>query len=155
MGFNVMAFLVSAGCCLVAIIISGKSWSKENNEWFISLNQPKSLYVAKTWIRSAVGVSFYLLFGFILYHIIVSNDIVSLVLVIVIIQLMGLSPFLLFKTKNLKIFFITMFIFPLLAPVLIFFLLKSNTSLAILAVLYPLWLAYDMSYFYRLMKLNK
>ena len=155
MDFNVLALLYTIGCILIAIIISGISWNKENDKWFVNLNQPKSLYVAKPWIRSVIGMSFYLLFGFILYHLIVSNDIVSIIIVVVIIQLMGLSPFLLFKTKKLKLFFTTMFVFPILAPVLIFFLLQTNIILAILAIIYPLWLVYDMTYFYRLMKLNK
>jgi tryptophan-rich sensory protein len=154
MHFNVSAFLYTAGCCLISIFISGRSWNKGNNEWFVNLNQPKNLYIVKTWIRSAVGVSFYLLFGFILYHLIVSSEIISIIIVIFIIQLMGLSPYLLFKTKNLRLFFLTMLIFPVLAPVLIFMLLQINLTLAILTIIYFLWLAYDMSYFYRLMKLN-
>jgi tryptophan-rich sensory protein len=155
MDFNVLAFLCTVGCCLISLITAGKSWSKENNQWYKNLNQPNSLYMVKAWSRQIIGVGFYLLFGYVLYHLFVGNDIVSIIIVIVIILLMGLSPVLLFKTKNLKLFFIVSFIFPILAPVLIFFLLQTNLTLAILAMLYPLWLVYDMSYFYRLMKLNK
>jgi len=153
MGFNVSAFLYTIVCCLISLIIAGKSGSNEDKEWFANLNHPDNSFMLK--IMNVVGVIFYLLFGFILYHLFVNNDIVSIVLVILIIQLMGLSPFFKYKTKNLKLFFFTMLVFPILALALIFFLLQTNLSLAMLVMVFSLWLAYDMSYYYRLMKLNK
>ena len=153
MGFNVSAFLYTIVCCLISLIIAGKSGSNEDKEWFANLNHPDHSFMLK--IVNVVGVIFYLLFGFILYHLFVNNDIVSIVLVILIIQLMGLSPFFKYKTKNLKLFFFTMLVFPILALALIFFLLQTNLSLAMLVMVFSLWLAYDMSYYYRLMKLNK
>lgn len=153
MDFNVLEFLYTIGCCLISLIIAGKSGSKEDKDWFENLNHPKNSFLLK--IMNIVGVIFYLLFGYVLYHLFVSNDIVSIIIVVIIIQLMGLSPFLLYKTRNLKLFFVAMLIFPILVPVLIFFLLQTNFTLAILVIIYLLWLVYDMSYFYRLMKLNK
>jgi tryptophan-rich sensory protein len=153
MGFDVLAFFYTMGCCLISLVVAGKSGNKEDKEWFANLNHPDNSFLLKT--MNIIGVIFYLLFGFVLYHLFTSNDFVSIIMVIFIIQLMGLSPLLMYKTKNLKLFFYTMFIFPILVSVLIFLLLKTSSILAIMVIVYFLWLVYDMSYFYRLMKLNK
>jgi len=149
-----LAFLYTMGCCLISIIIAGKSASnKENKEWFESLKHPDNSFMVKYMNR--IGVVFYLLFGYVLYHLFVSNDIVSIIIAVVIIQLMGLCPFLLYKTKKLKLFFFANLVFLILLPVLIFLLLQTNLTLAIIVIVYLLWFVYDLFYWYRLMKLNK
>ncbi|OPX45994.1 hypothetical protein CLHUN_04690 [Ruminiclostridium hungatei] len=153
MGFNVIAFLYTLGCCLISIFIAGKSQTKDYQEWFDSLKHPDNALLSR--IMRYLGVIVYLMFGFILYNVIVNNDIVSIVLTVVVILLLGLSPLLLQKTKNLKVFFYAMLIFPVILPVLAFFLLQTNLVFAILVTAYFLWILYEMSYFYRLMKLNK
>lgn len=153
MGFNVIAFLCTLGCCLISIAIAGKSQTKDYQEWFDSLKHPDNALLSR--IMRYLGVIVYLMFGFILYNVIVNNDIVSIVLTVVIILLLGLSPLLLQKTKNLKVFFYAMLIFPVILPVLALFLLQINLVFAILVIAYFLWILYEMSYFYRLMKLNK
>jgi tryptophan-rich sensory protein len=153
MEFNVLAFLFAMGCCLISLVVAGKSGSKEDKEWFANLNHPDNSFLLK--IMNVVGVIFYTLFGFILYHLFVGNHIVSIVLAVIIVQLMGLSPLLKYKTRNLKLFFFVMLVFPILLSALIFFLLQTNLILAMLVIVYSLWLVYDLSYFFRLMKLNK
>ena len=153
MGFDILAFLYTIGCCIISMIIAGKSANKENKEWFKNLNHPKNPFILK--YMNIIGFGFYILFGYVLYHLLVNNNIVSLIMTIAIIQLMGLSPLLLYKTKHLRIFFITMFIFPILVPILIYLLFQINYILAILVFIYLLCLIYDMNYFYRLMKLNE
>lgn len=153
MGFNVIAFLYTLGCCLISIFIAGKSQTKDYQEWFDSLKHPDNALMSR--IMRYLGVIVYLMFGFILYNVIVNKDIVSIVLTVVVILLLGLSPLLLQKTKNLKMFFYAMLIFPVILPVLAFFLLQTNLVFAVLVTAYFLWILYEMSYFYRLMKLNK
>ena len=154
MGFNVSAFLCTLGCCLISMFIAGKPASKEDNkEWFKNLIHPKSSFMLK--YLNIVGLAFYLLFGYVLYQLFVYNEIIPIIITVVVIQLMGLSPFLMYKTKKLELFFYAMLIFPILIPILIFFLLQINFTLAIPVMLYLLYLIYDLSYFYRLMKLNK
>ena len=150
--FNVSAFLYTMGCCLTSIIIAGKSANK-NKEWFENLNHPDNSFMVK--YMNIVGISFYLLFGYILYHLYVSNDIASIIITIVIMLLMGLCPLLLYKTKQLKLFFYSNLVFLILIPLLIFFTLQTDFTLAILVTIYLLWFIYDLSYWYRLMKLNK
>jgi tryptophan-rich sensory protein len=153
MHFDILAFLYTIGCCLTSLIIAGKSGNKENKEWFAKLNHPDKSFLFK--IMNIVGIIFYLLFGIVLYHLFIFNNIVSIIIVIIIILMMGLSPLFLYKTKNLKLFFFTMLLFPILISVLIFSLIKINYVLAIMVIVYLLWLVYDLSLFYRLMKLNK
>ncbi|MDR1690133.1 MAG: hypothetical protein LBS21_16245 [Clostridiales bacterium] len=153
MGFNVIAFLCALGCCLISIFIAGKSQSKDYQEWFSGLKHPDNAFLLK--IMHYLGIVVYLIFGFILYSVIVRSDIVSLVLTVVVIMLVGLSPLLLDKTRNLKTFFYVMFIFPAILPVLAFALLQTGLVYAISVIAYFLWILYEMSYFYRLMKLNR
>ena len=151
---ELLAFLYTLGCCLISIIIAGKSaGSKENKKWFENLKHPDNSLMIK--YMNIYGFSFYLLFGYVLYHLFVINDIVSIVITIIIIQLMGLCPFLLYKTKKLKLFFYVNLVFLILLPVLIFLLLQTNLTLAIIVIVYFLWFVYDLSYWYRLMKLNR
>ena len=154
MGFNILVFLYTIGCCLISIIIAGSSASKKNNkEWFENLNHPDNSFMVK--YMNIVGVAFYFLFGYVLYHLIVSSDIFSIIIVVVIIQLMGLCPLILYKTKKLKLFLFVNLVFLILVPLLIFFLIQTSLTLAILVIVYLLWFVYDLSYWYRLMKLNK
>ena len=153
MEFNLLALLLTIGCCLISIIIAGKSWSNEAKEWFENLNHPDNALMVK--FMNKFGFIIYLLFGFVLYYPFVRNDIVPIIVMIIIILIMGISPLFLFKTKNLKLFFAANLIIFILVPMLIFFLLQTNLTLAIIVIIYQLWIIYEMSYWYRLMKLNR
>jgi len=154
MSFNILAFLYTFGCCLLSMIIAGISASKKGNkEWFENLKHPKNKFMLKH--MNKVGMFFYLMFGFVLYNLFVSKDAVSIIITISIILLMGLCPFLLYSTKNLKLFFFANLLFFIPMPLLIFLLIQTNLILAILVIIYFAYFLYDISYFYRLMKLNK
>jgi len=135
------------------MVIAGKSGSNEDKDWFANLNHPDHSFLLQ--IMNIVGIIFYGLFGFILYHLFVSGDVIPIVLAVLIVLFMGLSPALKYKTKNLKTFFSIMLIFPVLTVGLLFFLLPSNFVLAIPVIIFALWLVYDLFYYYRLIKLNK
>ena len=153
MGFNVWALLCTIGCCLISILIAGTSASKkENQEWFANLDHPDNAFMIK--FMNSFGFVFYLLFGFVLYHLFADNAIAPIVVAVVVVQLMGLSPYFLYKTKKLRLFFFASLIFLILIPLLILLLLQTNPALAIPVILYFLWLIYDLSYWYRLMKMN-
>ena len=154
MSFNILAFIYTFGCCLLSMIIAGISASKKGNkEWFENLNHPKYEFMLK--YMNKVGLFFYLLFGFVLYNLFVSKDVIPIFITISIILLMGLCPFLLYRTKNLKLFFYANLLFFIPIPILISLLIKANLLLAILVIVYFLYFIYDISYFFRLMKLNK
>ena len=153
MDFSISAFLITMGCCLTSLIIAGKSGSNEDKKWFANLNHPDNSFLLK--IMNILGVIVYLFFGFVLYFILVGNYIVPIVLMIIIIQFNGLSPYLKYKTKNLKVFFFAMLIFFILVSALTLFLIQVASILVYPVIIFLLWVVYDVSYYYRLMKLNK
>jgi len=134
------------------MVIAGISGSSEDKDWFANLNHPDNAFLLK--IMNTIGIIFFLSFGFMLYHLFVRGEVITIVLAILIILFMGLSPALKYKTKNLKLFFVAMLVFPILTVGLLFLLLPSFL-LAIPVIAFSLWLVYDLSYYYRLMKLNE
>jgi hypothetical protein len=134
------------------MIVAGKSWSNEAKEWFVSLNHPDKALMVK--FLSKFGILVYLLFGFVLYYLLVQNDIVPIIVMILIIIIMGISPHFLYKSKNLKLFFTSNLVLFILIPILIFFLLQTSLTMAIVVIVYQLWIIYEMTYWYRLMKMN-
>ena len=152
MEFNLSALLLTLGCCLISIIIASKSGSNEDKEWFKNLNHPDNALMLK--FMEKFGIVVYLLYGFILYYLFVSSAVVPIVTMIIILLIMGFSPLFLYRTKNLKMFFVANFIVFIPLPLLIFFLLQTNLILATVVIIYQLWIVYEMSYFYRLMKMN-
>jgi len=153
MEFNLLALFLTMGCCLISMIIGGKYWTNEAKEWFKNLNHPDNALMVK--FLNKFGFIVYLMFGFVLYYLFVHNNIIPIIVMIIIIFIMGISPLFLHKTKNLKLFFYTNLILFILIPILIYFLLQTNLILAIIVIIYQLWIIYEMSYWYRLIKLNK
>jgi len=141
------------GTCLISIIIAGKSWNDEAKIWFKSLNHPDKALMVN--FMDKFGIIMYLLFGVVLYFLVIQKELVPIIVMIIIILIMGLSPFFLYKTKNLKLFFTSNLIIFILLPMLIYFLLRANIILAIVVIVYKLWVIYEMSYWYRLIKLNR
>ena len=153
MNFNLIAFLLTMVCCIVSWSIAGKTAMKNDYiDWWKNLNHPKNSFMLK--YMNIVGVIFYLVIGFVLYHLFVSKDIVPIFIAVGILLLNGFSPFFMYKTKNFKLIFIAFLSIPILVTVLIFLLIQSNIILSIMLIVYFLWLIFDMSYFYRLMKFN-
>jgi tryptophan-rich sensory protein len=152
MNFNAQALLFAIVCCLISFVIAGTAANKRGREWLASLNHPDNSFVSK--VMPILGVVFYGSFGYVLYHLFVSSNVVCVVLVAAVIQLNGIAAFLLYKIKNLKLFLVISLLIPILLIAIIFFLVQSNLMLAIIPTIYLMWELYDFSYFYRLMKLN-
>lgn len=153
MDFNVPALLFAIVCCLISLVVAGMAANKKGREWLASLNHPDNSFMPK--VMPIIGFVFYISFGYVLYHVFVSKNIVCIILVATVIQLNGIAAFLLYKTRNLKLFLVFCLLIPILSIVAIVFLVQSNWALAIIPMAYLLWLIYDFSYYYRLMKMNK
>jgi tryptophan-rich sensory protein len=153
MSFNTPAFLFAIGCCLISLIIAGIAANKKGREWLASLNHPDNSFLPK--VMPILGVAFYSSFGYGLYHLFVSSDIVPVILVVAVIQINGIVAFLLYKIKRLKLFLVACLSIPTLLIAIIFYLVQINLMMAMIPAAYLLWLIYDFSYFYRLLKLNK
>jgi len=153
MSFNTSALLFATGCCLISFIIAGIAANKKSREWFESLNHPDKSFLSK--VMPILGIIFYISFGYVLYHLFIGSDIVPIILVVAVIQMNGIAALLLYKIRRLTLFLVTSLSIPILLIAAIFFLVQSNSVLAIISTIYLLWLIYDFSYFYRLWKLNK
>jgi hypothetical protein len=153
MEFSLLALLFTILCCLISMFIGGKSWNNEAKKWFENLNHPDNALMVK--FLNKFGIIVYLMFGFVLYYLFISNNIIPIILMIIIILIMGISPHFLYKTKNLKLFFYSNLVLFILLPTLIYFLFQTNFTLTIIVIIYQLWIIYEMSYFYRLMEMNK
>jgi len=153
MEFNLLSLLFTIGCCLISLIIAGKSWNDKAKVWFNNLNHPDNALMVK--FMNKLGFIVFLMFGFVLYYLFIRKDIIPIIVMIAIVLIMGISPFFLYKTKNLKLFFYSNLIIFILLPTVIFFLLQTNLILAIIVIIYQLWIIYEMSYWYRLMKMNR
>ena len=153
MEFSLLSLLFSTGCCLVSLIIAGRSWSNEAKTWFKNLNHPdKGIMIG---FMDKFGIIAYLLYGFVLYHLFIQRDLIPIIVMISIVLIMGISPLFLYRTKNLKLFFTSNLILFILIPIVIYYLLQTNIILAIILIIYQLWIVYEMSYWYRLIKLNR
>jgi len=137
----------------MSLVIAGKSGSNEDKKWFANLNHPDNAFLLK--IMNILGVIIYLFFGIVLYNLIINSEIIPIVLMVIMITLNGLSPYLKYKLKNLQLFFLILLSFPVLAVGVIVFLIPSNFTLAIPVIIFALWFIYDLSYYYRMIKLSK
>ena len=153
MGFNIMAFLIAMGVCLVSMIIAGASGSKEDKEWFANLKHPDNSFLLK--IMTILGVVVYLIFGFVLYFLLVSGEIIPITLMIILILFNGICPYIKYRFRNLKLLCSVFIPFLVLLSVLIFFVIQANVTLAIPLIAFLLWALYDVSYYFRLMKMNR
>ena len=150
------ALLKTIGLCLISIIIEAISATKEGKSWFENLQQPKFAFAFSFWY--VVGGLYYLICAFIayrqfhLYSEILSTPIILLTLIMII---NGLTNFILFKFRSLKMFYWVLLPFTLLFVGLILSLYQTDLISAGLAVIYLLWLCYDIYYFRMLWKLNK
>jgi hypothetical protein len=152
MSNHVIALLFAIGCPLLSLILSGASANKAGREWMASLRHPDNAFMLK--IMPIIGFAFYGFFGLVLYHMVASGYVLLAVLVVAVILVNGVAAFLLYKTKRFKPFFVFSLLLPILLIIIVFLLIRLGSLLAIIPAVYCLWLIYDFSYFYRLMKMN-
>lgn len=148
------ALLKTLGLCLISIAIEAISYTKDGKKWFEDLKRPLYSLSLQAWYF--VGAVYYILFGIIAYrqfHLgpVFSTSILLLVAVMVI---NGLSNFIIFKYRSLKWFYLIIYPFGILLLALILALSGSDTLSAGLASIYFLWLIYDLYYAFTLWKHN-
>ncbi|MGZ5190795.1 MAG: tryptophan-rich sensory protein [Flavisolibacter sp.] len=150
------ALIKTVGLCLISIIIELISYSKEGKTWFEKLKQPKYSFPFSFWY--VVGGLYYIICGVIAYrqfHASTETFTLPIILLIVMMVINGLSNFILFKFRSLKLFVWVSFPFTCLLIWLIITLFQTDKISAILAGIYLLWLSYDFYYFIELLKLNR
>lgn len=150
------ALIKSVLLCLIPIIIEASSATKDGKKWFVELKQPKYSFSLSVWYF--IGGLYYLAFGTIAYRLFHASPVVisfPVVLLALIMLINGLSNFILFKFRWLKTFYIILYSFALLVTGLIITLLGEDKFSAVFAIVYLIWLCYDIYYFYSLWKMNE
>ena len=151
-----IALLKTIGLCLLSIVIEAASATKEGKTWFENLKQPSSSFPFSVWYL--VGGLYYLICGVIAYRVFhTSSTVFSLPIILLALMMLvnGLTNFVLFKLKSLKLFYGSLYPFILLlVGVMVTRFLGDKISFW-LASLYLLWLCYDLYYFRTLWKINE
>ena len=150
------ALLKTVMVCGVSILIEAISATKQGKTWFENLRRPKYSFSFRVWY--VVGALYYIIFGMVAYRqfsIGKSFSSLSIILLIVVMVLNGLSNFIIFKYRSIKWFYLVIYPFALIVLALIIILWKDDRISARLASLYFLWLFYDMYYGYNVWKLNE
>ncbi len=151
-----IALLKTLGLCLISIIIEAVSATRDGKKWFENLKQPKYSFSFSFWY--VIGGLYYLICGVIAYRQFHnSTDIFTLpiILLTLIMVINGLTNFILFKFRSLKMFYVVLYPFIALFIGLIIVLAQSDKISVGLAGLYLAWLVYDLYYFLNLWRLNK
>lgn len=151
-----IALLKTVGLCLISIIIEAVSATKDGKKWFEDLQQPKNSFSFSFWY--VIGGLYYIICGIIAYRLFHSStDIFTLpiILLTLIMVINGLTNFILFKFRSLKMFYLSLYPFIALFIVLIITLFQTDKISVWLASIYLAWLVYDVYYFLNLWQLNK
>jgi len=150
------ALLKTIGLCLLSIVIEAASATKDGKTWFENLKQPPSSFPFSVWYL--VGGLYYLICGVIAYRIFhTSSAVFSLPIILLALMMLvnGLTNFVLFKLKSLKLFYWSLYPFILFLISLMVTLFPDDKISFWLASLYLLWLCYDLYYFRTLWKINE
>ncbi len=151
-----IALLKTVGLCSISIIIEAVSATKDEKKWFENLRQPKYSFSFSFWY--VIGGLYYIICGVIAYRQFrITTDILTLpiILLILIMVINGLTNFILFKFRSLKMFYYVLYLFAALFLGLILILIQTDKVSTGLAITYLAWLIYDLYYFLNLWRLNK
>ncbi len=151
-----LALFKTIGLCLISIVIEAVSVTKDGKTWFENLRQPKSAFPFSFWY--VVGGLYYLICGVIAYrqfHFFSELLSIRIVLLSLIMITNGLTNFILFRFRSLKMFYWVLFPFTMLFAALIFSLFPADLISVALASAYLLWLFYDIYYFKSLAEVNR
>lgn len=150
------ALLKTVALCLISVIIEAVSATKNGKKWFENLRQPKFSFPFSLWY--VVGGLYYIICGIIAYRQFSTSTetfTLPIILLTLIMVINGLTNFILFKFRSLKMFYLVLYPFIALFIVLIIVLFRTDKLSVILAGIYLAWLVYDLYYFLNLWKLNK
>jgi tryptophan-rich sensory protein len=150
-----IALFKTVGLCLISIVIEAMSVTKDGKNWFENLRQPKFSFPFSFWY--VVGSLYYIICGVIAYrqfHFSSEWFSIPVGLLIVIMITNGLTNFILFKFRSLKMFYRVLLPFTALFVGLIVSLYNDDMISAGLAAVYLVWLSYDVYYFKKMHELN-
>ena len=151
-----IALLKTIGLCVISIIIEVVSATKDGKKWFENLRQPKYSFAFSFWY--VIGGLYYIICGFVAYrqfHSSTNIFTLPITFLTLIMVINGLTNFILFKFRSLKMFYIVLYPFIALFIGLITVLIQTDKISAGVSGIYLVWLIYDLYYFLNLWRLNQ
>src|SRR5262245_21978694 len=143
----------SLGICVGAAAVEGLCAGKGVKAFFATLRSPK--YSAPLPIWYAIGIAYYLIFGFVLYRLLLHRAYGAVALVATMMLANALWNLLFFRAKNLYLAFITGSAAPMLDVPLFVWVLRLDAAAAWALVPYLAYRAYAVWWGHALWHLNR
>lgn len=153
------AILISIGGCLAAAAIEGVCAGKNVKSFFATLRFPR--YSAPLWLWSIIGGIYYLIFWFVLYRLLrLETDSllkpVALVLLAFMMLANGLTNYVIFRARNLRLSFVIGSLAPIFDTMLfVVLLLLLDRIPALMLIPYLVYRVYAVWWGYALWKINR
>ena len=145
--------LTSLGICVGAAAIEGLCAGTGVKTFFATLRAPK--YSAPLSVWYAIGVGYYLTFGFILYRLLTRSAYAPLTLVVTMMLANAVWNFVFFRARNLYVAFATGTLAPLLDIPLFLWLLQLDSLAALALFPYLVYRGYAVWWGYALWVANR
>lgn len=150
------ALILAVGICAVAAALEGLCAGNKVKSFFASLKFPS--YSAPLWVWSIIGGVYYLLFGFVVFRLLrLDSSALRSALITLVISMMianGLTNYVIFRARNLRLSFLVGLVFPMLDIALFIGLVQLDQEVAWLLLPYLLYRVYAVWWGYKLWKLN-
>src|SRR5215210_6737868 len=151
------SILVSLGVCIIAAGLEGVCAGKNVKSFFATLRFPP--YSAPLWLWSAIGGIYYLIFWFVLYRLFrLETDSllkpVALVLIAFMMLANGLTNYVIFRARNLRLSFVIGSLAPIFDTMLFVLLLMLDRIAALSLIPYLVYRVYGVWWGYALWKIN-
>lgn len=151
------AIVTSIGICVAAAAVEGLCAGKNVKSFFSNLTFPR--YSAPLWVWSIIGAGYYAVFGFILFRLLRVPEesmvkTAALILVLAMMLVNGLSNYVIFRARDLRLSFVIGALFPAADLSLFLLLTRLDSSAAVSLVPYLMYRVYAVWWGYSLWKSN-
>jgi tryptophan-rich sensory protein len=151
------AILITIGVCVVAAALEGVCAGKNVKPFFAQLKFPP--YSAPLWVWTIIGGLYYLIFGFIIYRLLILGydsrlKYATFALILSMMIVNALTNYVIFRARNLHLSFIIGNLFPFLDITLFVCLLQLDNVAALSLIPYLIYRVYAVWWGYALFKAN-
>ena len=155
---DLYAILISVGICLIAAALEGVCAGKNVKSFFSSLRFPP--YAPPLWVWSIIGGLYYVIFCFVLYRLFTLKGksalwYVAVTLILFMMIVNGLTNYVIFRARNLRLSFIIGNVFPVMDVALLFLLIRLDRPAGWSLIPYLLYRIYAIWWGYGLWKMNR
>jgi tryptophan-rich sensory protein len=154
----IFAALISLVICGLAAALEGACAGNNVKSFFATLRFPR--YSAPLWVWTIIGAGYYLIFFFLIYRLFRLSDYptgwyVTLGLIVFMMTVNGLTNYVIFRARNLRLSFIIGAIFPVLDVTLFFLMMTLDQTAALAMIPYLVYRVYAVFWGYGLWRANQ